>query len=40
MRPRHFARENRLKPLCTSERFGKWAARWREEADQLTARTR
>jgi hypothetical protein len=26
--------------LCTPERYGEWAARWREEAGQLMARTR
>jgi tetratricopeptide (TPR) repeat protein len=26
--------------LCRAERFGDWAARWREEADQLLARAR
>ena len=30
----------RAKSLCATERFGEWARRWREEAEQLTARTR
>jgi tetratricopeptide (TPR) repeat protein len=30
----------RARDLCRPERFGEWAARWREEADQLVERTR
>jgi tetratricopeptide (TPR) repeat protein len=30
----------RARELCQAERFGTWAARWREEADQLMARAR
>jgi len=30
----------RARDLCRSERFGEWAARWRDEAAQLAARAR
>jgi tetratricopeptide (TPR) repeat protein len=30
----------RARELCLPQRFGEWAARWREEADQLLARAR